>query len=541
MKQKNTLPKTSETTVQAVNLRRDPDNPEIMRRAGIPHKVSQAGALPFARFHPFGDGRVVTLLSDSDNSLYYRIDDGEPVKAGILPAEPILAVTDVPGIIKILVRHSSDCYLTYDDDLQPIYHGQMPELPEIQITASEFNTLHSRVPAVKLSGSSTGSAGSQLTAADNTVLRDAITGAYDGLRRQAASLGYCIQPVIARYRLLDAAGNTVALGAPVMISSSGGVTATDSITQLSSDTLHTLGEGTLSADAYRPAVIAPPKLSAPWNRLVDKLVIEATAEIDPLQRNLPLPHGIRHDAASGIVTVVSKLPGFANGTVTDLPRFRRLGIAAMEAPMRVLAEFNNPFDGGTGTPGTTVSLSVNTSTVPSADRPGKASDTIASLSRSYSAALRCGTLAILCNPRYESFSGWSPQSFIASRTSGEGGVWRLAFSVRLSTPAGNSTVRKETGGLGNAPASIGPVLSYPSADAVELTVNYLSPEGKAYRETFPLTPLPDSGIACFVSHGLEKIRFTHSPPRLICPRGKNSPLMSGKGSPRLIRPPIFGG
>lgn len=493
--------------IEAVNLRRDAMNPEIWRRAGLPRKIDDSDALPFSRFTPFGDGRGICLLLGGDNSLYYKAEPStEAVFLAKLPGKLLLAVTSAKGVIRLLLSHQPDQYMTYDTDLRVTFHGAMPELPAIRIVASEYNTLSGRVPSVKLSGTSPVTSGSRLSAADNRQLTGALVATYDLLRQQAKELNYHVQPMMARYRLLDAAGSTIGVGPTIPVSVPEGFSATGSIMQVSDDNLQTLGEGRIEMKVYRPAVVAPAPLPEPWNRLVSKLVVEVTGEIEPLSREGEAPHGIQRDAASGKVTVTSRLPGFANGTVVDKARFRRLGMEGMKSPLHMAAEFNTPFDGGIGEPGT---IHTFTAAEGNPATPSTAADlTPTAVGRSWSAALEAGEVTVLCNPCRNQPEGWSPDCFIASRDSGEGTVWRMAFSVTLSTPAGTVRVKRETGGLGNAPTSLSPVLTFPSSEATELTVSYLSPGGTVYEESFPLTPVPEMELACHVSPGLERISLT---------------------------------
>lgn len=547
---KGTGVNTTHEWSRAVNLRRDPLNNEKWRRTGMPRKIADTGALPFVHFSPFGDGREITLLLGGDNTLYYCAGapyDGAtapsaPIELAKLPAGPILAVTSTPGVVRLLLRHQPDHYLTYDSELKVTHHGAMPELPPVRLVASEYNTLYGAVPATRLTGGSQGTSGSQLTEADNRLLTDALVGAYDSLRRRAASMGYCAQPVMARYRLLDAAGNTVATGAPVLLSASDGFSATGSVVQISDDALQTLGEGRMVMGVYRPAVIAPVSLPTPWNRLVSKLVVELTREVEPLLRDVAAPHGIIRDTPSGRVTVTSKLPGFANGTVTDKPRLRRLGLAALETQMVVAAEYDSPFDGGIGEAGSINALSAGdflpatgVGSAAAAEWRDETPVTADGGALSWSAAARIGDVTVLCNPKTHPSQGWSPDCFIASRTSGEGSVWRLAFSVRLSTPAGEVWVRRDTGGLGDAPSSLTPILSFPSADANLLTVSYLSPKGETFEESFQLRPVAGRDLACHASPGLERILPDRVPSGGYLPKGGVRPPRLEEGVAETYR------
>ena len=488
------------------NIRRDKYDKKIWRRAGMPRKWSNSGALPFAWFSPFNDGRELTLLIDNKNKLYYKNSGDKTITLlASLSAKPILAKTSTEGFIRLLLKHSPDVYLTYDRDLMVTLHGEMPEIPAIRIMASGFNTLYTKVPAISLSGTSQSTSGSQLNSTDCRLLTNTLIDSYNTLIQSAKNSRYCAQPVMTRYRLLDAAGNSLAVGPTIALSTADGFSATSSITQTSSDSLQTLSEGRIEMGVYRPAVIAPNELPAPWNKLISKLVIEMTDEIDPLDSNLSAPHAIQRNSQSGLVTVTSHLPGFAVGTTIDKGRLQSLGQSAMKAPMRIAAEFNNPFGGGIASAGSIVTFSApeSSSATTSSDN-----DSVGVEMRSWSAALDTGKETILCNPLLRSLGGWSPDCFIASRDAEISTSWRLATSVKLSTPAGDVRVKNEYNGVGLAPTSLGSVISYPSEDASEIRFTYLSPNGVVYEADFPLTPIIGRGYASYVSPGMERILLT---------------------------------
>lgn len=507
---------TNRILQEAVNLRRDLRSPEIWRRTGMPEKVSSSDVLPFMRISPHGDDREIVFFTGPDNGLWHRVEtDGVPApgsagtlkKAGTLPAEPILADSSAPGVIRLLVSHAPDQYLTYDSSLNVIYHGAMPPLPEILFTAGEFNTLYETVGPLKLTGTSTPSAGGSLSPADEALLTGALTDAYDAVRARCRSLNYCLQPVLVRYRLLDASGSTVAAGPAVLVGAPGGFSCTDSIVQTSSDSLATLTSGRLTAGVFRPCVIAPEGLPAPWNRLVSKLVIEMSEEIEPLDRSVAAGYGMRYQSAQATATITSCLPGFSRGTVIDEGRLGRLVEDAVAAKMRTVAEFSYPFGGGMGAEGTVRALPSGGNT--RLQDQGRVAEALQSMARSYSAALGDGGMTVLCNPLYEPLRGWSPACFIAGRVENpQCAQWKVAFSVLTVTPAGSQSVLREFSGNGDAPASFGPLLMFPSSDATEVTVTYLHPSGTVYEETFPLSPEPVTGVSRYVCPGGKRITLS---------------------------------
>lgn len=517
---KERTPKVSLMRSQGTNLRRDSINPEILRRVGSPARLSSTDALPIACFRPDGGDRDVLLYTGADNTLYYTAAPHgspapvpfTPVKLGTLPAPPIMVLADTPGVVRLLLRHAPDQFVTYDSSLNLQLVGAMVPLPEIRLIAAEFNTLSEKVGAVGLSGNSPAAAGGQLNRGDALELSKVLTASYENLRTRAHNLNYCLQPVAARYRLLDSGGNTVAVGPQVILAAPAGATCTDGISQTAGEGMAWLNEGVMQATVFRPALIVPRRIPAPWDKLINKLVVEITDEIEPLAEGLPAPHGMLRDNASGQVTIVSKLPGFANGTVTDVNRIARLGTDALGKPLHVVAEYNNPFSASLGAPGEVVVAGRNPLYNNLPAEKSSAPDVLQAISRTFSAALRDGDTLVLGNPRYETFRGWAPDCFVsASHTSGEegsaGDEWRLSIATEIATSMGSHTVYREVTGHHDGPRTLGPALTFPSADAVKMTVEYATIDGKYYRRTFPLRPLPEAGLAVYVSTGLEAIQF----------------------------------
>jgi hypothetical protein len=532
---KKAMKKITATESEATNLRRDLLNKQTWRRVGIPTKIYTTStknspaisveALPFARIEANGgDGRAIILLTDADNRLYYRIEQPStdttskqtpeelatesaadlPELLAELPAEVMLAITQTKGVIRLMLKHQADRYLTYDADLKVTFCGAMPELPELRLTATDYNTLYATVPQLTLSGQSPGSSGSQLSSADNKLLSTALISTYEALRRQAHELGYCVQPILARYRLLDAGGNTVAVGPTVALSTAEGFSATATIIQTSTDNLQTLNETTMALACYRPAIISPSELPTPWNTLISNVVIEVTNELDPLNSSLQAPHRIQRDSSTGRITLSSRLPGFSLGMVLDSNRFHTLAIQGLTATRYIASEFIRPYNSGIALPGTLRTFQATNLTIPSSVTTAA----VAMRNRSYSAATESGNVTVVCNPLTQPFYGWSPNSFIASTDTSSDGVWRLAFSVKLSTQSGEHWLKHEVGGLGSGPADFLPLLCYPSTDATELQISYLAPDGTCYAQQFPLTALPEAAIACYINPNLDRITLS---------------------------------
>lgn len=483
-------------TFSGVNLRRDPEVPQMLRRARTPQRIGVRSLLPLCSFDPYGDGRTLTLLV-ADKTLIYTWDGTEIRLIGRVGAEPVMAVTDTPGVVRLLLRHHPDYYYTYTSDLRLTPCGYMPELPEIRLFATSHTALQQAVAPVKLSGTSSGNAGSQLNAADARTLTDALLQAYDALESQARTLGACFQPLLARYRVLDAGGNTLSTGPTVMVAPASGVNATDAVVQSSADSMASLTGSSLSATAFRIGFNAPAPLPAPWNRLAARLVVEVTDQLAPADRTSAAVHGIVRDRVSGVSTVTSRVPGLGDHTGVSRARFRRLGCALAATPMRTVAEYSFPFAGGIAPEGSTVTVDTTVE-----GTPAPAASEVTPGSRTYSAALQLDNITVLCNPRTDTFRGWAPENFITRRSDSTTGDWRCAISVKIASPGGDIVVCREIHGTGHAPEAFAPMLSYPSADAVEIAIDLTGADGHR-SGLYPLAAVPGASLAVWASSGLE--------------------------------------
>lgn len=507
-------------SVEATNLRRSREESEVWLRRGMPRRVDSPGALPFLSFEPYGDGRRLELLCDADNRLYYSVDGATPIGLGMLPAEPVLSLTDAEGVIVLRLNHQSDHYLTYDADLQVTLHGPTPELPAILLASTGYNSLYGTVGALALSGTSPGTSGSQLVDADASKLGKALCATYKALEGRARSTGYAVQPMPVRCRLLDARGTTLAVGPTVMLGCVDGVSGADGIVQTSADSMATLSSATMKLDVYHPALIVPAPLAAPWDRLVASLVIETSGEIAPLDESAGLPHAVHRDAVSGQVAVTSRLPGFALGNVADEGRFRRLGREALSRPMYELARYDFPFGGGlAGEPGEMLMIELGrTSSISGSSSSSGISGISSSSSPSgfispgavtppalCSAALVDGDITLLCNPLTPGTKGWDPREFIATRENSPNGEWQMAVTATILTPAGERKVTAACSAKGYRPLNLSPVLSFPSASATTLTIAIRTSQGASFRTSVSLTPLAGTDVAVYVADGLKRI------------------------------------
>lgn len=396
--------------MDAANLRRDPIDTTVWRRAGKPQQVYRVGVLPFYRTEPYGDGRSLLLLIDNGNRLYWKTDGmvseastTEPQLLGELQGEPILANDSTKGVVRLKLKGARDVYLTYDEDLTPTFRGEMPELPKVELTAADSSTLYASLGDIALTGGSAGTSGSRLSEGDASRVKAAMLSAYRSVQQQANHLGRWLQPIAARCRMLDASGNTVWLGEKQSLGCSGGGIPTSEVVMQSTDGMATLTGGTLAARTYLPQLIVPQQLPYPWSKIVDRLVVEVTQELNPISTVAPLPNGIQQNSQTGTTTVTVQLPGLATEKAINQLTYNQLTTALLDSQFYKTYLFYNPLSGGITYNGTILEEGeklplgkVDPTIYEKSERESEFSDP---RERCYTAALEAGEFTILCNPR----------------------------------------------------------------------------------------------------------------------------------------------
>lgn len=510
-------------TVRVVNLRRERGGCNVSgvtaERAwvptGLPVEMPTAGTVPFASFVAEGDGQRVTLwlrgtllcVSLGEASEVTSEGENEIKAITLLDGEPLGAVSVQPGVVRLMMKHRRAVYLTYDSSMNFAYHGEFPQVPPMRVYATGFTRLGVDVGPLKLTGGSV-SGNSTLSAADESVLTSGVLGAYRLLSARAVAGGKALQPVMARCRLLDRKGNTLMATLPSLLSARDGFQCVGSLTAMSSDGLSTLGAAPLQGECYSIKVGVPDALPEPWATIADRLVVELTPQLHPVDFSAVAPHvaGRQPDGSDRVEFVV---PGAARSVALgNADRHRRMVVEALEccgSLFREAAVFSRPFGGGMGVAGgsaevmplreASAKLAVGEiekgmAAGPVALPPWKIDMT------SYSVMAETPSGTCLANPLREPFSGKFPGELFtvgASDAYGADGEWTAYISAEL-TGKGMRGVATD-GGTSGAPGAFSPLLLYPDPSATQLTVGVSLPDGSVRMESLPLTPLPSIGVA----------------------------------------------
>ena len=382
---------------EAVNIRRDTDEPQLWRPAGKPRCLCASPALPVFCFIPReGRGSQVTFWL-SGLSLSYTVTSGGADiyggtrrQLGALPGRPLDFVTAGNGVVKVLVEGAPAVYITYGADLSFVMAGAAPSLPEVGIGVADVQMMRQQVRGGKLSGASGGRSAGMLAAADNNLLVERASEAYSALKARAVAQGRFVQPVLARWRILDADGGTLMRGPWVYPSAVQGFQCTGAVSFASSDSLATVSDAVLQAQTYRLRLIGSlPQLPEPWRSVAARMVVEVTEEVEPSGTAGAVNPGYVDVDPQGVSSARVYLPGCSPEGAANQGLYRSRLVEALRGAARtsrVVQVIDKPF-GGASVP---ASVSSHTAGV---EAPDSGADGFA-----YTSALRAGAALFLANP-----------------------------------------------------------------------------------------------------------------------------------------------
>jgi|GEM_PF-1076728 len=505
------------TLSEGVNVRRDDAEPDVWRPAGYPSVIRRDSWMPLQRIVPDDAGYAVTFMRNGNilgaaTAPAGTTDDdglsGKVTEISQLTGTPLHFHTAGPGIVRILMKHEAPVYLGYrknaiqpDADSGPFsftLHGPMLPLPPLWLTATDETLLSEPLPDIRLSGE--GISRGTLTATDLQTAGHALTAAYDRLRKKALRLGFFMQPVIARYRLLDATGDTLAVSPPVLACTASGFQCCGGIATEYNGSSATLSGGAIQCRVYRLEARTGKALPEPWKSMVKSAVIETLAPLDPVDSSDTCSASVSGTGSNPTVTF--HLPGIAPDSTARNTRLQGLtatALASSHGKWLTQGVFQQPF----AATGNHTTISPDTHAVPADNDPTflRRDDV------SYGACAECDDNLLLADERTEDFNGYPLENYASERGSGTH-AWQAVIRVRID--AGNGMTRtavSTTYGQGEAPTALSPLLVFPDADATEMTIGISGADGSStVTGTYRLTPLREAGIAFHISPTLERLR-----------------------------------
>lgn len=365
--------------------------------------------------------------------------------------------------------------------------------------------LTAKVAARDLKGSYDGRSGS-LSDADADLLSDDLLRAYQKLAYAAGASGLGMQPILARYRLEGRGGELLFRSAPVVVMPESGFQCMEEMSTKLSDDGRRRESFSLQARTWRMRLVSAENRVAVGSDEVERLVVEATMPIHPVQFGGVQSTALGIDGASG-TRLRFFVPGcsvtMAKASKRAAERLRQVYIHCEDA-FRDVAEVKRPFDGSGSV---AVDFAPYGSGLLSAKEQTAAIDRLVAADvaprnailarcrpphRFHAAACdRVGEHIVWANVTARRFHGYPVEQF-ALAVAGEAD-WRASVTVTMAD--GEERVAVGSAGSLGAPLKLSPLLTYPSADAVAMTVS-IERGDNVFKSTFPLTPAPD-GLSAY--------------------------------------------
>ncbi len=502
----------------ALNLAPDTQDPSLLRPVRIPSRYTSHQGEVLCQIHHAGGSSLVlknelavTIINALTGMCQAQISIDDTIFCATADDSDIYIFTD-RGPYLVSYDAAGGTWLDM---------GYMPQFPAIAITAHSTTTFQVSTVAAKLHGEYDHGEG-PLTPADAKAITAETIDAYQRIVADAAQGGYMVQPSLMRYRLLDRHGRVLYASSPVLVSN-GGFQLTSTVNVDVNATRTQRNGHTFTANAWRPGLLLATVMEdEAWAHRVAAIEVLASPQIHPLNFNL---------TCSGRITSAGKLyynlPGASatpDGNEHRSWLVRRM-LERAESMMWVVDYIPKPFSGGL-TPGESyrVNIMVDDDAIEQSHAMMKTLKYGTSSGRSEllsfphtftaTAIARQGDTMVYANPRLLPFAGHSLQS-MCSQLSAVPGGWRADIVVTM----GDDSRRVVWSGSGeeSAPLQVNPLLTYPSADAVKMTIFYYSPTGRFSRYELPMKGVPLSDFAYYLHPTLQPWGFAANSTGWISP------------------------
>ncbi len=377
------------------------------------------------------------------------------------------------------------------------------DYPAVTLRGKDGVAVTAQVGSRRLGASYSGV--SQLERRDAEAVANDLAEAYMELCAKASAAGALLQPCLVRYRLFDADGHELFVSPAVLVGHSTGAQCASTVPVYSSDrqnlNAYTLSASTWTLEARFPDVESMEKVAS--------CEIYVGPMFHPYHPDRKADIGMGRGGDSSVAFLNVGLPGRECGLGTSYRgqagRLVMKALARMDAIEERVATVYNPFSGGART------LTIDFSPAADAASASKALHAAfakpvgriglfeALLSRPHVFSAACcaadAQTAAWGDLTVHRYCGYSPAVFAVATADRP---WQAVTVVRFGE--GRGVVRLDDFPTG-APTLFGPVLSYPSPDAVEMIINVTS-GGVTRSQTFALRPDASGRNAVYVADGM---------------------------------------
>lgn len=422
---------------------------------------------------PLCDAGDNTVICYRDRELL-QVDaqTGDSTTIAALPSKPLCAA--VISDIIIVMTDSGPFRITRDAEGKLVPAGILPSTPPVMFSARSAGSYSADIAAVRVDS-----------------LPAAFVAAYSEMAAKASAAGLSVQPVMARYRLLDNAGRQLYVSQPVAVVPRGGAPLSSplSFAYTTDDKGNRTTVATqLSLPAYALHYDIADTLSAPWADIVAAMEIQISPQFHPIASGSgQLSYSRDGDSVTLHHPGISRAMNPANMAACSA-RFEALAITVAKIPF--------PFR-----------------TATSADIPVTSSGTALSQADALATALSRGidlsspaaTLqfsaqhcAVSSNTvawaGIKSLHAPAPSPAVFALSTLAERRWTAVSRVKFAN--GDCVITAHSGS--SAPQTLSPFIAYPEPDAVELAVS-LTVDGVSRSIVVPLHNDPSGRFSIYTA------------------------------------------
>jgi hypothetical protein len=357
---------------------------------------------------------------------------------------------------------------------------------------------------------------------DKNAIKSDLNAAYTALAKSAREQEVFLQPALCRYRLRDDQGRILFTSPTVLLSATSGQQLTSAIAVGSSDR-QTINAYNLDVATWRMQLDIADG-TTPADDRVASLEVLMSPQLHPYsETELPLIMFMRRDTSSNFMRIF--LPGEALSTAAVAKLASR-----MDSMERVVATINRPFADSAQT---SISITVSNFETLSNELSTIKKTLTADVTRvdnltarllpphnfTAQVASTASGVTLWGNITANRYDGY-PLNIFAANTASK--PWRATVKVQFAD--GSETAVWQGQFSSACPTAINPILSYPSADAVKMTIS-LSANGQSpLLQTFDLTADETGTCARYIDSGLKPFNLSASTEPFSIPDANAIPL-----------------
>lgn len=350
-----------------------------------------------------------------------------------------------------------------------------------------------------------------LSSLDVRNLTSDLRDAYSGIYSQAVGAAAFCAPVLCRYRLIGASGETLFTSAPVLLAPADSCRISEPVIIRSTDRYHT-EPFTLSTPLWRLRLASAEPVDKSVAQFISRIEILASPQFHPFDPQADATFNVIPPRNSSDF-IRASLPGAARsisaGNQAIASARLRQAIAVMPQIESVIAVINSPFGDlpldiipDLQMPARDLVAECHAIEKAMNDKPMQADPELVMISEPHRFTAQCcaaasgmtlyGGLSAL------RFDGYTAES-LAAAVDGDG-PWHAAVAVQFAS--GDEQVVAISQGLRGAPLSFNPVLTYPAPDATSISIT-VSRGGVVRHGTFNLSPDASRRHAVFIHSSLQ--------------------------------------